>query len=93
MASITSYLRHLLESSENMQRDRNQAPKSLSRRTNLTWSMLKGGAKALVKGGFQAVGAEKAKWASEITPYMNVERNVSPSFRAFRNEIQRLLGT
>lgn len=55
--------------------------------------MLKGGAKALVKGGFQAVGAEKAKWASEITPYMNVERNVSPSFRAFRNEIQRLLGT
>ena len=63
-----------------------------------TWEILadavfKGGAKALVKGGFQAVGAEKAKWASEITPYMNVERNVSPSFRAFRNEIQRLLGT
>ncbi len=63
-----------------------------------TWEILadavyKGGARTLIKGGFGAVGAEKAKWASEITPHMNVNRNVSPSFCAFRNEIQRLSGT
>ena len=60
-----------------------------------TWEILaaavySGGAKALAKGEFWAVGAEKAKWASEITFHMNVERNLSPSFRAFRNEILRL---
>ncbi|MDR2861275.1 MAG: DUF4276 family protein [Syntrophobacterales bacterium] len=51
-----------------------------------TWELLadavyKGGSKALMEKGWQAVGEEKSVWAKTITPHMNVENNRSPSFR------------
>lgn len=60
-----------------------------------TWELLAdalypGGAKALTKHGWQTVGAEKFRWAEEIAPRMDVEKNSSPSFRFFREEIRRL---
>lgn len=41
------------------------------------------GLHALLKNGWHAVGAEKSNWAEKITPHMDVDRNRSPSFRAF----------
>jgi hypothetical protein len=54
-----------------------------------TWELLadavcEGGAQALKAKGWVAVGAEKSRWASEITPFMDVAGNKSPSFRCFR---------
>jgi hypothetical protein len=53
-----------------------------------TWELLadavyEGGAKALKDKGWMAVGVEKSRWASEITPLMDVAGNKSPSFRSF----------
>jgi len=60
-----------------------------------TWEKLadavyQGGAKMLAKKGWQAIGAEKARWAEDITPRMNIEDNKSPSFCFFRDEIRSL---
>jgi hypothetical protein len=60
-----------------------------------TWERLAeaiypGGAKMLSRKGWQVVGAEKARWAQEISPLMDVENNESPSFRFFRDEIRLL---
>ena len=54
-----------------------------------TWELLAnavypGGATALKKRGWQAVGMEKSKWANNISPRMNIEDNASPSFQYFR---------
>lgn len=35
-------------------------------------------------------GREKCRWAEAIAPHLNVERNASPSFRAFRDGIRGL---
>jgi hypothetical protein len=50
-----------------------------------TWERLadaifKGGSSALKKLGWQAVGREKSKWATDICPHMDVSNNLSPSF-------------
>ena len=60
-----------------------------------TWEKLadavySGGAKALEKKGWRAIGAEKMRWAIEISPHMDVEANQSPSFCHFRSEIRSL---
>jgi len=60
-----------------------------------TWELLAdavfpGGSKALIRKGWQAVGAEKSKWAEKITPHMDVEVNASPSFRVFRDGVRSL---
>jgi len=60
-----------------------------------TWETLAdavypGGAKALRQRGWQTVGAEKFRWAEEISPKMDVEKNSSPSFRFFRDQIRIL---
>lgn len=60
-----------------------------------TWEKLadalyKGGASALSAKGWQAVGAEKSKWAKEISPHLTVETNRSPSFQYFRRKLQEL---
>jgi hypothetical protein len=60
-----------------------------------TWEKLAdavypGGAKGLSKKGWQMVGAEKARWAGDITLRMDIENNQSPSFRFFRDEIRSL---
>jgi hypothetical protein len=62
-----------------------------------TWEKLadavyKGGASALSAKGWQAVGAEKSKWAREISPHMVVENNLSPSFQYFRRKLRELAG-
>ncbi|MDR0455520.1 MAG: DUF4276 family protein [Treponema sp.] len=51
-----------------------------------TWELLadavcKGGSRALIKEGWQAIGKQKSVWAEEISPYMNVDSNISPSFK------------
>lgn len=55
-----------------------------------TWELLadavcEGGAQALKAKGRMVVGEEKSRWASAITPLMDVEENKSPSFRSFRD--------
>lgn len=60
-----------------------------------TWECLAnavypGGEKALSKKEWQLVGREKSIWAEKIAPRMDVESNKSPSFRYFKNTLQRL---
>ena len=50
------------------------------------------GAKALKKKGWQAVGAEKSKWASAIAPHMDISGNRSPSFAYFCEKLRELAG-
>ena len=61
-----------------------------------TWELLAdalftGGASRLKKRGWQAAGREKFVWAQKITPYMNVDKNASPSFCYFRDKIRELI--
>jgi hypothetical protein len=60
-----------------------------------TWEKLAdavypGGARVLSRKGWQTVGAEKTRWAEDISPRMDVENNASPSFCFFRDEIRSL---
>lgn len=60
-----------------------------------TWEKLAdavytGGAKALSKKGWQTVGTEKARWAEDISPRMDLENNASPSFCFFRDRMRSL---
>lgn len=60
-----------------------------------TWECLAnavypGGEKALSEKGWQGVGREKSIWAEKIAPRMDVESNKSPSFRYFKDTLQRL---
>jgi hypothetical protein len=59
-----------------------------------TWERLadavfKGGCTKLKKQGWQAVGREKSKWAIEISPHMDIDNNLSPSFN---HMVRRLRG-
>ena len=61
-----------------------------------TWELLanavfRGGSSSLKKRGWQMVGREKSAWAQKITPYMDVDKNASPSFCYFRDKIRELL--
>ena len=61
-----------------------------------TWEVLadavyRGGAAALSAKGWQAVGAEKSKWAEAIAPLMDVDSNESPSFQYFRGKLLELV--
>lgn len=60
-----------------------------------TWEVLadatvSGGAEALRKAGWQAIGAEKSKWADEITPRLKIVGNKSPSFTKFVDSTKAL---
>lgn len=62
-----------------------------------TWETLadaiyQGGEKALSAKGWQAVGAEKMRWAENITPYMNTAHSRSPSFVFFQDQVRNLVG-
>ncbi len=62
-----------------------------------TWEKLAdaifpGGSTTLSNKGWQAIGAEKSKWAEKITPHMDVNNNASPSFAYFRTKIMELTG-
>jgi hypothetical protein len=57
-----------------------------------TWEKLadavyKGGSNELKKLGWQRVGEEKSKWAKNISPYMDVDSNKSPSFMYLRTKL------
>ncbi len=61
-----------------------------------TWELLAdaiyaGGAKSLQKKTWRARGKVKSVWAQKITPYMNVDKNASPSFCYFRDKIRELI--
>ncbi len=61
-----------------------------------TWETLAnavypGGESALSAKGWQAVGAEKSRWAENITPRMNIEESNSPSFLYFRDTVRALV--
>lgn len=63
-----------------------------------TWELLAdavypGGRNALSGEGWQAVGAEKYRWADVIAPLLDVEANKSPSFTFFRDTLHALVGT
>jgi hypothetical protein len=60
-----------------------------------TWEMLAdailpGGSKAIKKNGWTASGQVKHDWAEKIGPRMDLDRNVSPSFRKFRDGLRAL---
>ena len=60
-----------------------------------TWEVLadavhKGGRAALMKGGVPNPGTAKSEWARNIAPHIDPDRNLSPSFQAFRNGLLRL---
>jgi len=57
-----------------------------------TWETLadaiyQGGSQKLAAKGWQAIGAEKSKWAQAIGPRMDVNNNNSPSFCYFREKL------
>ncbi len=58
-----------------------------------TWEKLAdavypGGAQALSAKGIHAKGTEKAKWAEDISPCMDLSGNLSPSFQHFIKKIK-----
>ena len=60
-----------------------------------TWEKLAdavyaGGSQVLTVRGWQAVGAEKSKWAETIAPEIEIENNKSPSFCYFRGKLLEL---
>ncbi|MGA2119473.1 MAG: DUF4276 family protein [Bryobacteraceae bacterium] len=60
-----------------------------------TWEKLAdalfpGGSPALKAQGYPKIGEEKCRWASLIGPHLDVESNLSPSFRVFRLGLLRL---
>lgn len=61
-----------------------------------TWELLAdaiftGGSNALGKKPWYVIGKEKSAWAQKISPYMNVDKNASPSFCYFRDKIRELI--
>jgi len=60
-----------------------------------TWELLadavcKGGHRVLIKMGWRAVGKQKSVWAEEISPYMNIDGNISPSFRDMVKQLRSI---
>lgn len=63
-----------------------------------TWERLAdaiypGGAAAINKAGWPVPGQIKHQWADRIGPFMDVERNISPSFGKLRDGLRRLIST
>ncbi|CAK0748030.1 DUF4276 family protein [uncultured Gammaproteobacteria bacterium] len=63
-----------------------------------TWELLadavhKGGSVAIKKAGWPQPGEIKHEWAEKIGPLLDPERNVSPSFRKFRDGLRQLVVT
>jgi len=60
-----------------------------------TWETLAdalfpGGSPALKAEGYPRIGVEKSRWASLIGRHLDVESNLSPSFRVFRSGLLKL---
>jgi len=62
-----------------------------------TWERLAdavypGGAKAVERAGWPTPGNLKHEWAERIAPHLQIDRNVSPSFRTFCEGVRRVAG-
>lgn len=60
-----------------------------------TWELLadavlSGGAARLIAEGYPRAGEEKCRWATLIAPHIEPDRNLSPSFQAFRSGLLSL---
>ena len=60
-----------------------------------TWEILAdavhpGGSNQLKKLGYPAAGIAKCDWARQIAPYLDVDQNLSDSFRVFRDGLIKL---
>lgn len=60
-----------------------------------TWELLAdavhtGGSAAIKKAGWPLPGQVKHEWAKKIGPLMNPDRNISPSFKKFRDGLRQL---
>ncbi|OIP49470.1 MAG: hypothetical protein AUK31_05785 [Fibrobacteres bacterium CG2_30_45_31] len=60
-----------------------------------TWELLADavypkGCSRLKRKGYQVIGAEKSRWAEKITPYMDIDKNKSPSFNEMKVKIREL---
>jgi hypothetical protein len=60
-----------------------------------TWELLAdavypGGSAAIRGAGWPLPGQVKHEWAEQIGPFLEIERNKSPSFRKFRDGLRRL---
>lgn len=63
-----------------------------------TWELLadavhSGGYAAIKKAGWPLPGQMKHEWAKKIGPLMDLERNISPSFRKLRDGMRLLVST
>jgi predicted ATPase len=61
-----------------------------------TWELLAdavyaGGSAAIRKAGWPLPGQIKHDWAEKITPFMDINKNTSPSFSKFRDGLLRLV--
>ena len=62
-----------------------------------TWEVLadavyRGGSARLRRAGYPETGQAKCEWAGQIAPHLNVEGNLSTSFRVFRDAVRSLAG-
>jgi hypothetical protein len=60
-----------------------------------TWERLadavhQGGSQQLSSHGWHKVGIEKSRWAENISPYMDLDNNQSPSFNYFLEKLREL---
>ena len=63
-----------------------------------TWEVLAdalfhGGSERLTEIGYPLIGREKCRWAENIGQYMDMDKNRSPSFQAFRDLLRRWADT
>ena len=61
-----------------------------------TWEKLadaiyQGGSKKLSEQGWVTIGKEKSNWAENITPYMVIDNNTSPSFNCFVQQLKSFI--
>jgi len=61
-----------------------------------TWELLAdaiypGGSKAIRDKGWPLPGQMKHQWAEQIGPWLDIDRNVSPSFKKLRDGLRRLV--
>lgn len=54
-------------------------------------SEIVGGAQKLKNQPWNAIGKIKSEWAQNIVPYINIDKNKSPSFCYFRDKIRELI--
>jgi hypothetical protein len=58
----------------------------------LAGAVFPGGSTPLKAGGYPRIGEEKCRWASLIGPHLDVESNLSPSFRVLKDGLLKLCG-